>query len=311
MAIKIRKKVEQEKKVLEPEVLPPEGAAPESADDGAELGVKVPEINDNFLRTSGTMMQWILEHRRMVVLCIAILVLVAFSFVGFRYHSESQATERSSKLTDMFDAYLALTQAQADQITRDSEEQVQSQGIAGNLEDVLHPKNVVPDDHIRYLAIEDHLKKTLPELAQEDVGKSGKLMLAGVTARLHDDATAAPIYVELANSQNADLALFGQLGEAEALVGQQKYDDAIKVYDQILAKNPKLSSYITLEKGRLYENMGQTDNAIQAYDDVLNKFNMPDDQAKAMSRLRILTPDANAHIKPVEVQNAPVQQEAQ
>ena len=306
MAIKIRKKVEQEKKVLEPEVLPPEGADAASAEDGAaELGVKVPEINDNFLRTSGTMMQWILEHRRMVILCVAIVVIVAFSFVGFNHYKESQATERSSQLTDVFDAYLASTKAQAEQITRESEAQIQSQGIAGNLEDVLHPKNVVPDDHIRYVAIEDHLKKTLPGLPQENIGTSGKLMLAGVTARLHDDATAAPVYAELAVAQNTDVALFGQLGNAETLIGQQKYEEALKVLDLIIAKNPKFSSYMTVEKGRVYEMMGQIDNAIQAYDDVLNKFNQPDDQAKAMARLRILTPDAASHLKPVEIQNAP------
>ena len=311
MAIKIRKKVEQEKKVLEPEVLPPEGAEPESAADGAaELGVKVPEINDNFLRTSGTMMQWILEHRRMVILCVTLVVIVAFSFVGFNHYKESQATAESSKLTDVFDAYLASTKAQAEQITRDSEAQINSQGIAGNMEDVLRPQNVVPDDHIRYVAIEDHLKKTLPELPQETIGKSGKLMLAGVTARLHDDAAAAPIYAELASAPNADVALFGQLGEAEALAGQKKYEEALKVLDQIIAKNPKFSSYITVEKGRIYENMGQIDNAIQAYDDVLNKFNQPDDQAKAMARLRYLTPDAASHLKPVEIQNVPVPQEA-
>ena len=324
MAIKIRKKVEkveQEKKVLEPdEVLLANGTDASSASpsagnsrDGApDLdSVKVPEMSDKFLRTSGSIFQWVLEHRRMVILCVAVVVLVAFGFVGVHYYGESVATERSSKLTDVFGAYQALTKEEAEALTRESEAYLAQQGIASNAEDVLRPKNVVPNNQIRFKAIKDHLQKTLPELAQDDVGKSGKLMLAGVTARLNDDAAAAAVYDETANSLNSDVALFGQIGKAEALVGQQKYDEALAILEQVMAKNPKFSSYITMEKGRLFENMGQIDKAIQAYDAVLNQFNQPDDQAKAMARLRILTPDAASHLKPVEVQNIPQQQVAQ
>ena len=304
MAIQIRKKAE-EKKVLEPEVLPPEGADPSAQ--AAVDGVKLPEMNDNFLRTSGTIMQWILEHRRMVILCVVIVVAVAFGFVGVNHFQESQATARSSVMSDVFVTYQAMTQPEADQLTKQSEEEMKSQGISGNLEDVLRPKNVVPDDNVRYAAIEDYLSKSLPGLAGESIGTSGKLMLAGVMSRRHDDATAAPVYDELAAAQNADVALFGQFGKAETLVGQKKYDEAIGVLDQIMAKNPKFSSYVTLEKARVYEIMGQTENAIAAYDAVLNQFNQPDDQKKAMARLRILTPDAASHLKPVQAQPVPQQ----
>ena len=318
MAIKIRKKVasdkENDKKVLVPdEILQPDGTGVGSMADAApELeNIKVPEMSDNFLRTSGSVFKWVLEHRRAVILTISVVVLVAFGFVGAYYHGESVATERSSKLTDVFSAYQALTKEEAEAVTRESEAFLAQQGIASNAEDVLRPKNVVPNNQIRFTAIKDHLQKTLPELAETDVGKSGKLMLAGVTARLNDDAAAAAIYDETANALNADVALFGQIGKAETLVGQQKYDEALAILDQVMAKNPKFSSYITMEKGRLYENMGQVDKAIQAYDAVLNQFNQQDDQAKAMARLRILTPDAASHLKPVEVQNIPQQQVAQ
>ncbi len=318
MAIKIRKKVasdkENDKKILEPdEILQPDGSGVGSPADAAPdlENVKVPEMSDNFLRTSGSIMQWVLEHRRMVILAVAVVVLVAFGFVGVHYYGESVATERSSKLTDVFMAYQARTKEEAEQLTKESEAALEMQGIASNAEDVLRPKNVVPNNQIRFTAIKDHLQKTLPELAENDVGKSGKLMLAGVTARLNDDAAAAAIYDETSKSLNADVALFGQIGKAETLVGQQKYDEALAILDQVMAKNPKFSSYITMEKGRLYENMGQVDKAIQAYDAVLNQFNQPDDQAKAMARLRILTPDAASHLKPVEVQNIPQQQVAQ
>ena len=81
------------------------------------------------------------------------------------------------------------------------------------------------------------------------------------------------------------------------LIGQQKYDEALQMLDNIAAANVSFSAYTALEKGRIYEIKGETDKAIATYDHVIRDFSNPGDEQKALARLRILTPDWANHMK--------------
>lgn len=293
MAIKIRKAATEEKPVnaLEPEVLPPEGS-----EEAEQSEIKLPGFEDDFLKKSGNVMGWLMEHRRMVIFVVIVVLGVAFGYLGVRHYQESIMISRSSVMSDVFITYTAPTKAQADADEARRLEYMKSQGIAADAPDILRVTYTVPDDDKRFAAIENHLKTELPKHKGESIMPTGDLMLAGTTAR-RSSAEAAPIYDEARKSENPDVQLFAVLGQTEMLVGEKKYDEAIARLDELIKLNSGFSSYATLEKGRIYEMKGEVDKAIAAYDQVMNEFNQPVDQQKAGARLRILTPDWASHMK--------------
>lgn len=302
MAIKIHKKEAEAPKVLEPEVLPPSGAnaKPASApDDNDVAGVKVPGLDDNFLRTSGTIMSWLMENRRMVILVVTIIIVASFGYLGIQRANESVATSKSSIMTDVFFTYNSVTKDEAAQIEAARLEYLKSQGIGAEASDILRYSNPVPDDHARYVAIEKYLSQKLPEYNGEAIQTAGDLMLAGSIAKIHPADKALPVYDEAATSASNDVKLFAMLGQAEMLVGEQKYADAIAKYDQIMAIEPGFSSFATFEKARIFEISGDNDKAVEAYKAVITNYNQKYDQDRAQARLRILIPDW-ANVRPTE-----------
>ena len=290
MAIKIRKQ-EDNAKVLEPEVLPPEGQA-------AESEVKIPGMDDDFLRKSNSIMTWIMEHRRMVILVTCVVIVVAFSVLGVKKYIESQAIARSSIMTDAFVTYTALTKDEAAQLEQQRLEYMKQQGIAAEAPDILRTTYTVPDNRSRFVAIEKYLATALTKYPGESIETTGQLMLAGSAAKLHPANEVMPAYEKALGSQSSDVKLFAMLGKAEMLVGEKKYDEAITLLSQVMSQYPAFSSHATLEMGRIYEMSGATDKAIDAYKKVYTEFAHEADHQKALARLRYLTPNWSELTKP-------------
>lgn len=300
MAIKIRKKVEEEVviKANDPEVLPPEGSTEAVAEE-----VKIPGLDDKFLATSGSALQWIMDHRRMVIFVSCVIVAAAFVWIGVNHAIEAQNINKSQVLTSPFITYTALTHEEAQQLEAARRQYLAQQGIAADTTDVLKSNYSVPDDKTRFSSIAHYLSIELPSLASEDIGISGQLMLAGSQARLDKMNDAKNAYDKAATSKVGDVALFAQLGQVEVLVNAKQFDDAIAVLDKIMAKNPGLSAYATLEKGRIYEMANQIEKAIAAYAQVNREFGQENDKAMATSRLKYLTKDWESYARPA----APIQ----
>ena len=78
MAIKIRKKEEAQEvaqlDVKEPEVV----AAGES-----EADVKIPEMNDKFLMSSGSVVAWLMKNRRLVTFFVIVIVVACLAVIGY------------------------------------------------------------------------------------------------------------------------------------------------------------------------------------------------------------------------------------
>ena len=306
MAIKIRKQ-EDNPQVLEPEVLPPDG------EQGAVGEVKLPGMDDDFLRKSSSIMAWIMENRRMVIFITAVIVVIAFSILGVTRYIESQATKRSSVMTDAFVTYTALTKDEAAELERQRMEYMKQQGIAADAPDILHTTYTVPDNHSRFVAIEKYLKEALAKYPGEAIETTGQLMLAGTEAKLHPAAEVKPAYDKAMQSLSPDVQLFAMLGQAEMLVGEKKYEEALGVLDKIMVQNPTFTSHVMLEKGRIYEITGATDKAIDAYKAVFASDHQLDQQM-ATIRLRYLTPDWSELVKkaapaPVPAEGIPSQAE--
>lgn len=297
MAIKIRKIVKEEspKKVLEPEVLPPEGG-----ESGA--GVKPPEMNDNFLRTSGTLMEWIVEHRRAVTLCVVLVAAVAFGIVGWNHHKEVEKTSKSQVLTSAFITYSALTKDEAQMYEMQRRAYIKQQGIAADTTEVLQSNYTVPNNEARFVAITKYLEEELPKLQGEAVGTSGRLMLAGAAARVGKMDVALDSYQKAMQSHEGGVVLFGELGDLERLIDAQKYDEALNLLEKMNGKNPKFASYFTLEKGRIYEMRGERDKALNAYKEVI-QYHDANDMKLATERLRALTADWEKYIQQAVPEN--------
>lgn len=293
MAIQIRKKAEEEKKVqvLEPDVLPPENA--ESMDDLIRAQkAQAPGMEDKFVMRSGNAMAWLMEHRRMVLLVTILILVAAFSWIGVQKYQESIATSQSSDvLSDAFVTYAAYTKAQADQIENERYEYFKSQGIAAEADDILHFSYTVPDDRSRFAAIEKHLDTVIPTYAGNPIEASASLMLAGTKAKIRDAASAQTAYQKAETSLSRDVKLFGMLGEAEMLIGQKKLDEALKKLEDVVVDNPALTSQVTYEKGRIFEMKGDMENALAMYDQLIQTSGNSIPKQKAKVRLRILTPD--------------------
>lgn len=284
MAIKIRKKVKlanETAPVLEPDVV----------DSGGDLDVKVPAMDDSFLATSHTVIGWMMEHRRLLSFVVAMLVLLSVSIVAFRYHNETRTVERSSVLSDALVTYGAMTTEEANILEAMDAQRLAEQGIAATAREPLRVSYSVPSDTLRHEAIVAYLGEALDAYSGSGVAELGRLMAAGSLMRLARDEEAASIYEGLRQSEREDVRLFALLGAAESLIGVEKYEEAVAVYDEVAAISGSYGSFAALSKGRLYEVMGERDKAILAYSSVLQEFGQASDQQVAMARLRLLTPD--------------------
>ena len=307
MAIKIRKKIEEEKVIQadNPEVLPPEGQQEQQAQaEDVAAEVKIPGLDDKFLATSGSVLQWLMEHRRMVILASCLVIVAALAVIGVKYAREASITSKSEVLTQAFVTYDALTTAEAQQYEEMRRQYLAQQGIAANTTEVLKSTYTVPNDKMRFVAIEKYLAEKLPEYAGNEIGTTGKLMLAGAQARLDHAANAKTSYDAASLSQQDDIKVYAKLGQVELLLNDAKFADAIAILDEIMAKHPGMSASATLEKGRIHEMAGETDKAIAAYALVSRELGKDSDKTLAMSRLKYLTKDWETYITPaVPAQN--------
>ena len=307
MAIKIRKKIEEEKVIQadNPEVLPPEGQQEQQAQaEDVAAEVKIPGLDDKFLATSGSVLQWLMEHRRMVILASCLVIVAALAVIGVKYAREASITSKSEVLTQAFVTYDALTTAEAQQYEEMRRQYLAQQGIAANTTEVLKSTYTVPNDKMRFVAIEKYLAEKLPEYAGNEIGTTGKLMLAGDQARLDHAANAKTSYDAASLSQQDDIKVYAKLGQVELLLNDAKFADAIAILDEIMAKHPGMSAFATLEKGRIHEMAGETDKAIAAYALVSRELGKDSDKTLAMSRLKYLTKDWETYITPaVPAQN--------
>ena len=290
MAIQVRKKENkvEEVEVKEAEVV--EAGAP-------NVDVKLPPMTDKFLMTSGSAFSWMMEHRRMIILVIAIVVAVCLSFIAVMNSQENARVEKSSILSTVFVTLHAPTKAQAEERDAQAKAEFERKGIAAETNSYLQYRYTVPDDATRYKGLTKYLNDNMPALAETELAPTAELLLAGVATHNGDMETAATAFNK-AKTGSQDLKLFALFGEAENLTQEKKYAEAIAKYDEIDQLAAGYGSYIKLTQGNIYEMMGDTENAIKAYTSVFRDYNIDSDHVIAQTRLRLLTPDWQALILP-------------
>ncbi|MCL2326163.1 MAG: tetratricopeptide repeat protein [Proteobacteria bacterium] len=285
MAIKVRKKVEEPPKVVlakEAEVV--EAGAP-------EVNVKVPVMDDRFLRASGSAVTWMMENRRMIFFVASLIVATCIGVIVFAHSKEASAVQRSSLLTNVFVTLDAPTDEEARRIEAEREAWRTRMGIEVNTDDILRISYTVPSDRRRFEALHAYFADVQAKLNGTSLAAPAALMQAGIAMRVGDLNLARAGYEQASQSTHEDVRLFGLLGKAEVLLDEKKFDEALAVYDAITTLNPGFASFATLSQGQIYELSGQTDKAISAYQSVIRDFGQTADHRIAMARLRLLTAD--------------------
>ncbi len=284
MAIQVRKKennTAQQVEAKEAEVV---------AAGTPDVSVKLPPMTDKFLMTSGTAMSWMMENRRMIILCVSVVVVVCLGIIGAMKIQENAKVEMSSKLSTVFATLHAPTKAEAEALNERAKAEFERQGISADTNDYLRFDYVVPSDEERYAALKTYMGTTIGEVEGTELLPSAQLLLAGVATH-SGDLTMADAAYKKAESGSKDIRLFALLGEAENLTQNKKYQEAIAKYEEIDRMSAGYGSYIRLAQGNLYELMGDKENAIKVYTSVFRDFNHDTDHNIALTRLRLLTPE--------------------
>ena len=285
MAIKIRKKEEAQEvaqlDVKEPEVV----AAGES-----EADVKIPEMNDKFLMSSGSVVAWLMKNRRLVTFFVIVIVVACLAIIGYFKIVENGMIVRSSGLDAAFTTLAAPTEDQAAQEEAYREAALARQGISAQADEILRYSYKVPDDAKRFEVVENYLNDTVPKFAGEDLEAAASLLQAGVAMRRNNLEIATAAY-DRAAAGNDDVRLFALLGQAETLVQNKKFDEAVAKYNEIANLSSGYASFAILSQAQIYELKGDKEKAVASYVRVIRDYGQQNDHAVAQARLRMLTPD--------------------
>lgn len=282
MAIQVRKKENKNEQIEVKEA--------EVVEAGTPVDVKLPPMTDKFLMTSGSLMAWIMEHRRMIIFFVALTVIVCLSIIGAMQLNEKSKVDLSANLSTVFVTLHAPTEAEAQAENEKAKAAYEQKGISADTNDYLRYEYTVPSDEERFKALKAHLSSSIGAFDGTELSPAAHLLLAGIATHDGDMDTAKNAFDKVrAGSQ--DLRLFALLGEAENLTQNKQYKEAIDKYDEIDRLAAGYGSYVKLAQGNLYETMGDTAHAIEAYTSVIRDFNYETDHTIALTRLRLLTPD--------------------
>ncbi len=299
MAIQIRKKESAPQEALL-DVKEAEVVGPGEPD----ANVKVPEMNDKFLMSSGTIVEWLMKNRRMVTLVITIIVVVCLSCIGYLKIQENGRVDRSALLDQAFTTLEAPTESVAKMTEEAIAQQNREAGLGLNDENVLHYSYTVPNDKVRFTAIQKNLEETAPSLAGTELEDFVTLFLAGTSSQLNDSAKANANFAKTENSANADIKLFSLIGEADLLLSDKKYDEAIAKYNVIASMGSAYVSFANMQQGRIYELQGDVPKAVAMYVKVF-KNPRQENHADAENRLRLLDPNWQTLVSATDGDNAP------
>jgi len=165
---------------------------------------------------------------------------------------------------------------------------VLAQGLAVEEAPVVAPAAPAPGSPIpvqqsgTYPTEQARLDAALPKLQQAadvypntDAGITARYHLAGVLAQLGRYAEAEQRYKEVADKAGSKLyGRTAKLGRADAMVAQGKYDDAIRIYQDLSTdKNSQLPvDGVLMQLGRTYMKAGKKNEAAHAFTRVVEEF---------------------------------------
>jgi TolA-binding protein len=139
----------------------------------------------------------------------------------------------------------------------------------------LQQSGTYPTDQARLEAALPKLQQAADAYPGTDAGITARYHLAGVLAALGRFAEAEQRYKEVVDKAGSKLyGRTAKLGLAEAQVSQSKYDDAIRIYQELSTdKNSQLPiDGVLMQLGRAYKKAGKKNEAAHAFTRVVEEF---------------------------------------
>lgn len=135
---------------------------------------------------------------------------------------------------------------------------------------IKKPETVYPTRDAKWEAIYKEADGALAKHSQGDLSVAAKYAKAGAAYNLGKYDEAIPLYEEvLADARGESLHVFARLGLAMAQAGKGDVDAALSNFDELAASNEELAGLALYHKGRVLESAGKTEEAKKAYHELL------------------------------------------
>ena len=131
-------------------------------------------------------------------------------------------------------------------------------------------------------------KKVVDEYGNDDTGRAAKYRMAGIYLTTGKAAEAEKLFAEAADGAGSSLyGPLSQLGRAQALTAQAKYDEALRILTDLSGQRDSALPIdsVLMELARVSERAGKTQEARAAYKRVVDEFPQSSYSGEARERL--------------------------
>jgi TolA-binding protein len=133
-------------------------------------------------------------------------------------------------------------------------------------------------------------QKVIDAYPNHDAGMTARYRRASVLLSMGRSTEAEAAFAEVASRGEALYAVTARLGQAQAMVAQKKFDDAIKVLTDLSAQRdaPLPMDGVLMELARVCQKAGKTQDARAAYKRVVDEFPQSSYAGEARQQLATL-----------------------
>ena len=212
---------------------------------------------NEFAATTAKLAGTVAEHRDRVLLIGGGLILVAAIVGGYFYIQKQRNDEASAS----FGAALTLEQSPI--------------VPAPTLPGATQQAGTFPTEQARAEAALAAYQKVIDAYSNHDVGLAARYHRAGMLLALGRSAEAETTYAEVVSRGGSRLyGATAKLGQAQALVAQRKFDDAIRLLTDLSAQRDSELPMdgVLMELARVCQKAGKTQDARAAFKRVIDEF---------------------------------------
>ena len=279
MAIKIKKK--KEKAVEEVEATTTEEALEPDA----------------FVQASAGFWTWMQKNWRLVVAGVGAIIVLYVGVWIYINHTENAAIEQSAALNLALDAHRTPTKQEIEE--RKFMMRLEMPQVDSSFYDDFKSFD---NAQSREEAVLQGAEKVIDTYSDSEVAGEAHLLAASAAHRLGETDKVMSNIDEAQKAVSEEAQVFVLQAKAVQLTDEEKFADAIKVYEQIAELGPRFyGAFSLMQQGRLYEVLEDTEAAANSYAEVVARYPEAIQVRDARQRLGLLTDDPDARISAIAV----------
>lgn len=245
---------------------------------------------DAFISLNERIFAWIEDHAQTVGLAVALAIVLSLGWVGYSYvRSLGEAKAANALAAPEAELKKAETKVR-DERAKKMADLASGKDKAKKMPD---PEQVRPTDFAKdYRGAVDKVKEAIRAYADSKAAIVSALNLSYFLTQQKQFGEALDV-LRLPNrkpSASDVLGGFQLMHQGLLLVENEKYDDAIKIYDDVLASKTLASFHpeALLKLGLAHELKGETEKARQTYEKLAREFPQSEASTSAQQYLRLL-----------------------